>query len=77
MRSAAQQLVRRHAAQLGQAAVDGLAHQAAINAVDRVDQHAVAGLPVPHVGAGLHDLAGHVQADDHGEGHSTRTRARE
>ena len=35
-------LVRARAAQLGQAAVNRLAHQAALDPVDRIDQHAVA-----------------------------------
>jgi len=48
--------------------MDGLAHQPAVHTVDWVHQHAVAGFPVVDVLAGLHDLAGHVQADDHGKG---------
>ncbi len=50
------------------AAVEHLAHQAFL-LVERIDQHAVAGLPLRHARADLGDLAGHVEADDHRQRH--------
>ena len=50
------------------AAVEHFAHQAFL-LVDRIDQHAVAGLPAGHAGADLGDLARHVEADDDRQRH--------
>ncbi|CFU02379.1 Uncharacterised protein [Bordetella pertussis] len=60
----ADQLVLARLAQFGQAAVHGLAHQAALGPVDRVDQHAVAGLPALYARTDFDDFAGHVQPHD-------------
>jgi hypothetical protein len=58
------ELVGARLAQLGQAAMHGLAHQAAFHAIDGIDQHAIALLPAADAGPDLGDLAGHVEAHD-------------
>ena len=58
------QLMRARAAQLGETAMHGLAHQPAFHAVDRIDQHAIADRPALDTGTDRGDLAGDVEAHD-------------
>ena len=58
------ELVGARPAEFGQAAMHRLAHQAAFDPVDRIDQHAVALLPAGDTGAHFGDLAGHIEAHD-------------
>jgi hypothetical protein len=62
------QLLGGDAAIFRHAAVEHFAHQAFLF-VDRVDQHAVAGLPALDAGAHFGDLARHVEPDDHRQRH--------
>ena len=61
----ADELRRAHAAALREPAVHGLAHQAAADPIDRVDEDAVADRPAGDVGAERVDLARDVEAHDH------------
>ena len=62
------ELVGRDEAVFRHAAVEHLAHQALL-LVERIDEHAVAGLPAGHARADLGDLARHVEADDDRQRH--------
>ncbi len=63
------ELMRLGAAEFGEAAVLGLAHQAAFDAVDRIDQHAITDVPAGDAGAKFGDLTDHVEANDDRQRH--------
>ena len=56
--------MRARPAHFGETAMDGLAHQSALDPVDRIDQHPVADRPVVHPRPHCDDLSGDVQAHD-------------
>jgi hypothetical protein len=60
----ADQLVCAGSAQLGEPAMHRLAHQAAFDPIDRIDEHTIALLPVGDTGTHRGDLAGHVEPHD-------------
>jgi hypothetical protein len=52
------------AAIFGEPSIDGLAHQAALAPVDRIDENTVSGVPTADPTPDLDDLPGNVDADD-------------